>query len=726
MEELLNVEEENQFSCEHWRLPHRILENDGPNGTSNHCSSERYLKIEKSRARQEKWSHHCEYFGKLLDQNVKVIAMYLSEFPVSFLRNCRQHNLVQYHGITGQNAHKSSELILTVSETSINTRDLHQFSENLQLADASSSYYFSDVFHSYSKSENDVFDFRPQSFSLEWANNIQYGTITTKSKNKADHYPDKYSKHEYILILIRLASNNSTQIINGKMTEYNEDTKAEKRNLFRFPKITSVYIVIATRKSSKISYRSNDKFFSRCMFRGRIQPLNNQSENSKTEYVLTNGSHVIDKNTTQMQHFTKLNDEHLISFNYIQVNKTNDSSDRDVKFQHRFTVNLRINLPSAIRIRPFLQHHLETDKSLTKYDNPPNSVISNNVNGIVKVIKFLLCNTYNSIPDVVIAELKILVTSLPTDGDYMNLMKKSKRTWFKLVKILLKHSVNVNLIDDEGNSLLHYLSFEKFWPDKSEMDRLAQKLIKAGAKVDKKNKFGLTPLHCAVIGGYKKIVDVLLKYGANVNSITNENFFTPIHFAAMNSYLIDRDFPIIDSLIKNRANLEARTNDGKTVLHQLITKKIMYSEFVQDENPWQVYFLIKYFLNIGCNVNAKNVKGQTPLHLACELDCEKTVYELLQHGADVNAEDYSGQPPLLYRKEEWTASRNILALHVIKLLSAGFDVSKKNKIECSRLAETHKYLLEVTEFAVQKRAREKNFDRFRRKHFAIGNRIDIA
>lgn len=59
-------------------------------------------------------------------------------------------------------------------------------------------------------------------------------------------------------------------------------------------------------------------------------------------------------------------------------------------------------------------------------------------------------------------------------------------------------------------------------------------------------------------------------------------------------------------------------------------------------------------MEAGADVNAKNVKGQTPLHIAAENYGNSEVLTILiKAGADVNAKDNRGDTPL-----DWASRRN--------------------------------------------------------------------
>ncbi len=61
-----------------------------------------------------------------------------------------------------------------------------------------------------------------------------------------------------------------------------------------------------------------------------------------------------------------------------------------------------------------------------------------------------------------------------------------------------------------------------------------QKLLDAGAHIERKNEDEQTPLHLAVIAGHVKVINELLKRHAEAVQDDDENANTALHLAAMN------------------------------------------------------------------------------------------------------------------------------------------------------------------------------------------------
>jgi ankyrin repeat protein len=91
---------------------------------------------------------------------------------------------------------------------------------------------------------------------------------------------------------------------------------------------------------------------------------------------------------------------------------------------------------------------------------------------------------------------------------------------------------------------------------------VADYLVKAGAPINAPSRNGLSaaPIQSAAAAGHEKIVDMLLKNGADPN-VREQGGYTPLHAAAQNG-----DLAVIRTLIYGGADLEVKSRDGKTPL----------------------------------------------------------------------------------------------------------------------------------------------------------------
>lgn len=104
----------------------------------------------------------------------------------------------------------------------------------------------------------------------------------------------------------------------------------------------------------------------------------------------------------------------------------------------------------------------------------------------------------------------------------------------------------------------------------------------------------------------------------------------PLHIAAMT--LSEQGFPCMDILRDHGAQLEARTADGRSLLHAACRAR----------NPSMVSYLCS---QVPTLVSEADHRGRTPLFEACVSGFPETVAILLKHGAMVEDVDNEGRTP---------------------------------------------------------------------------------
>ena len=118
-----------------------------------------------------------------------------------------------------------------------------------------------------------------------------------------------------------------------------------------------------------------------------------------------------------------------------------------------------------------------------------------------------------------------------------------------------------------------------------------------------------------------------------------------------------RDARAIESLLKDRADVNAAQPDGATALHWAA--------------HWDDRAVAERLVRAGAKADAANDLGVTPLALACENGSAAMVEILLGAGANPNAKLHSGQTPLM------TAARSGNVAVVKALVGRGADVTAK-------------------------------------------------
>ncbi|XP_018027492.1 protein fem-1 homolog A-like [Hyalella azteca] len=142
-----------------------------------------------------------------------------------------------------------------------------------------------------------------------------------------------------------------------------------------------------------------------------------------------------------------------------------------------------------------------------------------------------------------------------------------------------------------------------------------------GADVEQKGLYAVdnekldhvvTPLWCAAVAGHENVVKILIKHGANVNSVSDTGS-TPIRSACYMSHI-----KIVQYLVASGADILKPNFNGGTCLI----------------NSVQSAELCQFLLDHGADINAQDIKNKTALHYAVEENRFETVKLLIEHGAD--------------------------------------------------------------------------------------------
>ena len=238
-----------------------------------------------------------------------------------------------------------------------------------------------------------------------------------------------------------------------------------------------------------------------------------------------------------------------------------------------------------------------------------------------------------------------------------------------------------------------------------------------------KNIMGNYPLHQACTCGSNSCVTAILnsEYGKQVINHTGQDYRTALHISVLYNYI-----SIVKNLLEKGASLEVRDALGRTPIHLMVSvecAKVLLSKEV-DVNSKDCYgstFLhrncangnyafVKLLLAHGADPNMKDNLDRTALHIACCHSNQQCIDVLLLNiYVDVNAVDIYGWAPIhiavrlknflatssLLRKGAWpniedymlrtplhfacTTSHFVHTLLVSLLLSYGGEIETKTK-----------------------------------------------
>ncbi|KAL3120895.1 hypothetical protein niasHT_004526 [Heterodera trifolii] len=200
----------------------------------------------------------------------------------------------------------------------------------------------------------------------------------------------------------------------------------------------------------------------------------------------------------------------------------------------------------------------------------------------------------------------------------------------EIVKLLVEvGKADIENRDSYGNAPLMIAS------KKRKFD-IAYYLIEKGAKVDRANAKGISPLLSACIDGHLEIVKLLVEVGkADIEKADSVIGWSPLMVASN-----IQKWDIFRYLIEKGANTDHTDNNGLSIIHYLV-----------DNNNFDE---CKFLIDKGVNVNQKtadNLLRSTPLHLACENGQLEIVKLLVEEGkADIEIANSDGDTALKLAK----------------------------------------------------------------------------
>jgi ankyrin repeat protein len=205
--------------------------------------------------------------------------------------------------------------------------------------------------------------------------------------------------------------------------------------------------------------------------------------------------------------------------------------------------------------------------------------------------------------------------------------------------------------------------------------RTVKELIKSDPSlVSATGDAGLTPLHIAVIRGYRDIAEFLLAKGADVNAtVLNRGSVAPLTFAVftgrrdMAEVLLahganvelgtplaeashNGHLDIVKLLVSHGANVNAKDLSGGTALHHAASDGFELAVdnpmLKNDSMGHEHKEILAFLLGRGADVRVTDPGGDTPLHKAANVGFQEGIEMLLAKGAEINAANGQGLTPL--------------------------------------------------------------------------------
>ncbi|KAF5700851.1 ankyrin repeat domain-containing protein [Fusarium mundagurra] len=276
---------------------------------------------------------------------------------------------------------------------------------------------------------------------------------------------------------------------------------------------------------------------------------------------------------------------------------------------------------------------------------------------------------------------------------------------YGITELLISRGADVSMVDDERQTPLNLAAV-------SGNTEVARQLIDSGADVSHETAHGFTPLSMASGRGHIEFAKLLLKRGADVNQVV-ANGYTPLLLALWCNHselaelLIDEGAELTEIQLKGHIFpllAEAAGKGHLNLVKALIRKGVnptearplllaasygCYDGFSSDFDEVgadesldfslsDYHQVLELLLQSGADVNASDVRGYTPLHVASFCDSIDIVEILIQNGAELNVRTVAGETPL-----HCSSAKGHLQVTQL-LVQHGADVASKDN--CGRNA----------------------------------------
>lgn len=229
------------------------------------------------------------------------------------------------------------------------------------------------------------------------------------------------------------------------------------------------------------------------------------------------------------------------------------------------------------------------------------------------------------------------------------------------VELLLEHGVDVSF-KYSGWTALHLAVFHY---TESSYD-ICKLLLDSGANFNELNKTSETPICIALACSNMKIVQLLLDYGADIESTTS-NGWTAVHKAAWNT----DDTGVLQFVLQKGFDIESRNSAGYTALHEAA----LCGNYEGCES----------LLEHGAMVNRKSsVTGHSPLSLTVarrtNMDKTRTIQVLLDYGADVFHKVKGNSILKIAQGDKIDDSiRDVLVQHIAKIKHLNVEINQEDQ-----------------------------------------------
>ena len=227
-----------------------------------------------------------------------------------------------------------------------------------------------------------------------------------------------------------------------------------------------------------------------------------------------------------------------------------------------------------------------------------------------------------------------------------------------LCKALInEYNVDVQLPDNDGWTALHFSAENGSY-------EIVKYFINMGIDINLKTKHGMNCLHIAADYGHTNLCKTLMKKHNLDLEEPNDNGWTALHYSAKND-----SYELVKFFTDMGIDTNLKATDGINCLHiaaeyeNLNLCKTLINEYnvdvqIPDNDGWTAlhfsakngnYEIVKYFINMGIDINLKTKHGMNCLHIAADYGHTNLCKTLMKkHNLDLEEPNDNGWTALHY------------------------------------------------------------------------------
>lgn len=190
-----------------------------------------------------------------------------------------------------------------------------------------------------------------------------------------------------------------------------------------------------------------------------------------------------------------------------------------------------------------------------------------------------------------------------------------------VIRLLIENNANLHIKNKDGNTPIN-LIFQKDYLLNVDLIKM---LINKNANFEHKDNHGNYPIHYACFNKNIEVVRLLINNKINLESSNNKMCNRPIHIACQTN-----NPKLMKLLINNNVNLEAENNEGNRPIHILCSHKVTHHNIKE---------CFKLLVESNINLQEKNKYGETPMRLLCLSGQREYIKVLVYMGVQMDKDD---------------------------------------------------------------------------------------